>query len=531
MLRKIHIENFRTFRKFDLDFRDGLNILVGSNDAGKTTLLEAINLALTCRFRGRPLLQELSPHLVNQSARKDYVEAIARNDSPPPPTILIDLHLEDREDFADLKGENNHEKANSPGLRIEAAFNTNYSKEYERFLDSEGEIGLVPTEYYDVRWLDFAGNRLSRRSVPVKVSLIDASSLRLYAGADYYLQKTIDEQLDPAERVELSRVYRSLRERFSEDEGITAINEKLGETQKEVTDKRLSLSIDVSQSASWESGLVPHLDELPLQFIGGGGQSTLKILLALYRSLDNCHVVLIEEPENHQSPGSLNVLVEKIQERCEGRQVFLSTHSSFVLNKLGLENLALLGEGDPLRLSDLDSSTYDYFKKLPGYDTLRVVLANELVLVEGPSDELVYQRAYRDTHGKLPIEAGIDVISVGGLSARRFLAIAAPLGKKVKVLLDNDGDAVADVEALFENFKEVDTVELYVSDPLDGATLEPQLIKSVGRDALNEIFSKSYQSDEELANFMKRNKTACGLQLFETSKQVVMPPYITAAVA
>ena len=40
----------------------------------------------------------------------------------------------------------------------------------------------------------------------------------------------------------------------------------------------------------------------------------------------------------------------------------------------------------------------NYFKKLPGYDTLRLVLAKRVILVEGPSDELVVQRAYRDAH-------------------------------------------------------------------------------------------------------------------------------------
>jgi putative ATP-dependent endonuclease of the OLD family len=530
VLKKIHIENFRTFRNFDLDFREGLNILVGDNDAGKTTLLEAIHLALTCRYRGRPLLQELSPHLVNQAARQDYVAALERGESPSPPAILIDLYLEDIEEFAGLKGQNNHERADTPGLRVQASFNANYSEEYKRFLASGDKVKLVPTEYFDVRWLDFGGNGVSRRSASIKASFIDASALRLHAGADYYLQRTIDDQLDPAERVELSRVYRSLRERFSEDDSIASINEKLGETQKEVTHKRLSLSVDVSQSASWESGLVPHLDELPLQFVGGGGQSSLKILLALYRNLNNCHVVLIEEPENHQSPASLNILVEKIQERCEGRQVFLSTHSSFVLNKLGIEHLVLLGEGLPLRLSDLDPSTFEYFRKLPGYDTLRVVLARELVLVEGPSDELVYQRAYKDTHGTLPMEAGIDVISVGGLSARRFLEIAAPLGKSVKVVLDNDGETIAEVEARFKRFKKCEKIQLFVSDPAEGPTLEPQLINSIGREKLNDILSRSDGSDAELARFMKRNKTACGLQVFETSKQVEMPSYINAAV-
>ena len=35
-------ENFRLFPSFHLDARPGLNLLLGANAAGKTTLLEAI---------------------------------------------------------------------------------------------------------------------------------------------------------------------------------------------------------------------------------------------------------------------------------------------------------------------------------------------------------------------------------------------------------------------------------------------------------------------------------------------------------
>jgi len=35
--------------------------------------------------------------------------------------------------------------------------------------------------------------------------------------------------------------------------------------------------------------------------------------------------------------------------------------------------------------------TYNYFIKLPGFNTLRVLLANKIILVEGPADELIIQ--------------------------------------------------------------------------------------------------------------------------------------------
>src|SRR6185503_10822948 len=101
--------------------------------------------------------------------------------------------------------------------------------------------------------------------------------------------------------------------------------------------------------------------------------------------------------------GYLNVLLDRIDEKCQGRQVFIATHSAFVLNKLGLDRTVLLRQGTPAFLSDLSATTQSYFRRLPGYDTLRLLLAKRTVLVEGPSDELFFQKAYRQAKGRLPI--------------------------------------------------------------------------------------------------------------------------------
>lgn len=84
--------------------------------------------------------------------------------------------------------------------------------------------------------------------------------------------------------------------------------------------------------------------------------------------------------------------------------------------------------------------------RLPGHDTLRLILARRAILVEGPSDELIVQAAYVKRHGKMPLDDGVDVISVNSLAFRRFLEIAVLLDRVVAVVIDNDGK----IGALFE---------------------------------------------------------------------------------
>src|SRR5690606_3720820 len=95
---------------------------------------------------------------------------------------------------------------------------------------------------------------------------------------------------------------------------------------------------------------------------------------------------------------------------------------------------------EKLYFKDLEDTTHKYFKKLSGYDTLRLILCKKAILVEGDSDELVVQKAYMDKHeGKLPIEDNIDVISVRSLAFKRFLEIAKELKHPTAVVTDNDG--------------------------------------------------------------------------------------------
>jgi predicted ATP-dependent endonuclease of OLD family len=373
-ISRVLIKNYRCLSDSFIELNRNLNIIVGDNECGKSTFLEAVYLGLSGQLNGRSILSELHPHLFNAVAVASYIKGLIDKAPSPPPSILIELYFVDDPALAKLKGINNSKKEDVPGVKLLIEFNDAYKSEYESYIADPSLIKTVPVEYYIVRWRDFADNDVTSRSIPVKPCFIDASTIRNNVAASRYVLDIIKDSLTPKQQVDLALCYRMMKDKFLADAKVEEINHSLAEKKGVVSNKALSLSLDTSSRASWESGIMPHLDEIPMPLIGKGEQNSVKIKLAM-ESSDESHVFLIEEPENHLSFSNLNILIKHIADRRRDRQLLITTHSSFVLNKLGLECVLLFSKGKTTTLKALTPSTQDYFLKLPGYDTLRLMLA------------------------------------------------------------------------------------------------------------------------------------------------------------
>lgn len=532
VIEKLVVRNFLQFESLDVDFDPELNIFVGDNDAGKSTVLQALEMVLTGRVSGRPIDGELSPFWFTQSVVADYIAGLTSGASTPAPAILIEAYFRDSDVLARIKGKNNLYGVDSAGIRLTIGLDSAYAEEYAAYIADPHAVKSVPIEFYRVERMDFAGESTYGSRPLVTAVVIDASTLRLQSGTDYYLRKSIAAHLTPEARAKLSLTFRSSRDELLNEPAFIAANALLSVERKTLSQKSLTLAADVSARASWETSIVPHLDSIPFSQVGQGEQSAFKILLALEKTGQDRHIVMVEEPENHLSHSKLNQLIALLSERSSGQQLILTTHSSFVLNKLGIDKLRLVSSGKVSSLGALSADTKSYFLRLSGYDTLRMVLARAVILVEGPSDELIVQKAYFQEYKRMPLEDGIDVLSVQSLAFKRFLELGRELGCKVAVVTDlDDTNSDAKARKRFEGFEVPGKMRGFVGEVADGKTLEPQLIAAAGRGALNALFETSFGSDEELRKYMTSQKTEAALKIFEHPGPVMMPKYIQDSVA
>ena len=541
-ISKIVIHNFKCFREFKLELNTGLNILVGDNEVGKSTILEAIHLALTGIYSGRSIRNEVSSYLFNKDAVSEYLESLKTKKPILPPTLSIEIFFNGSIDV-NFEGNLNSDGASKvEGFKFEIIYSNQYDDEYGKLVKTN-QIVSLPIEYYVEKWTSFARKEITTRSVPFKSVLIDSSNYRYQNGSDVFITRIVKDLLDSEEIISIIQAYRKMVDNFSDEDAIKNINSRISQ-ESTIVDDDISISPDYGTKNSWENSLITQVSGIPFSFIGKGAQCIIKTELALSnKKTQDATIILLEEPESHISYTKLNQLISSIENKYSGKQILISTHSSFVANKLGLNNLILLNDMHTVKLKDIKSA--DFFKKMSGYDTLRLILCKKAILVEGDSDELVVQRAYMDTHnGRLPIQDGIDVITVG-LSFLRFLEVATILEKKTVVVSDNDGDIDA-IESKYsdylgDNKKEfidicidmtVDTGNLKIGNKnYNYNTLEPKLLYVNSRKTFNKIFETSFKTDDELRKYMKEHKTECALAIFESEIKITYPQYIMEAVS
>lgn len=533
MIKKLLIKNFKSVKEVTIELNSKINIFVGENDSGKSTILEALSIITTGRLHFYPFERQIKANLFNVDIRREYIKEIAEGKNPEPPKIIIEAYLDDNID-PKISRKNNEQHENVPGIRMVVEMDREYSEVYKQMLSSNS-VYDIPVELYKVSYNYFSGSeKVIFRFSPLKSVFIDAAHKDYSYMVDKFINTSINDILDQQDKIELSREYRNARYKFKEAEQVKKLNKEVAKKNK-FDDRKVSIDLNEARVDSWIEQMTVVVEDTPFEYVGFGTQNTIKSELALENSADKINIIIMEEPENNLSYTNMAKLIERV-EATAGKQIFIATHSSYVANKLDLKNLFLVNEGSAKAFSKLDKDTVNYFKKLPGYNTLRVVLAEKVILVEGPTDELILQRAYMDMKGHLPIKDGIDIIVVDSLAFKKYCAIAVMIGKQISIVTDNDGN----IKGLKERYSD------YIDNPLTRFfyeknetfnTLEPSVLNANCEDDgiptekfKNVVYKKSKNKNlsfEEMSSFMQKNKTEWAMRVFDLEEKIEYPEYIT----
>lgn len=249
-IERVIVKNYRRFDSLDIRFLPDFNIIVGDNESGKSTLLEAINLALKCQINRRPAAYELHPYLFHIGCVSQFIGDLKSGKRPPPPEILVELYFRNDLDLAETQGTNNSLTEDAQGLSLRICLDEEHCKEeYGSYVSKPAEVRTLPIEYYRVVWQTFAGHALETRWAPLRSCLIDPSSISNTYAANRYVVEFTRDYLTKEQQVNLALSYRKMRDTFAKEPAVGKINEGLATKKGTVSEKELSIAMDMTARA------------------------------------------------------------------------------------------------------------------------------------------------------------------------------------------------------------------------------------------------------------------------------------------
>lgn len=516
VITKIVLSNFKRFRSFELDFDSKLNILVGDNEAGKSTVLLAVDLILS-GSRTRVETQGLES-LFNKSA----VDAFLAGDRSVAnlPKLFAEVYLSEQNSPA-LCGKNNSMGINCDGIRLDCEPIDDYGVEILAAL--QDEHAHVPFEYYSIKFMTFSGEQFSGFRRPLRHLFIDSSQINQDYATREYTRSVYAATATLRERSTHDYLYRQSKLAFAQS-ALLEVNNKL---------PSYKFAVRSGAKAGLDTDLLITEDDIPIERKGKGRQCFIKTEFALQKNSGehSIDVLLLEEPENHLSHTNTRKLVQRISE-SEQKQVIIATHSSLICSRLDLRKTILLHRASarPAPLTSLPEDTAKFFMKAPDNNVLEFVLADKVVLVEGDSEFILFDAMYRAHAGATtPEHDGVQIISVGGLAFKRYMDIAKLLGIKTAVLRDNDRDRQTNCIERYSDYT-ADHIAVFSDSDDTRYTFEVCLYKD-NQAVCDELFLGD-RKKLTVQEYMLGNKAdAAFLLLDKKGSDLVAPAHIQDAIA
>jgi putative ATP-dependent endonuclease of OLD family len=469
---EVRVRNFRSLRSIDLTLAR-LTVLIGPNNSGKTSFLEALFAAMGA---GRRVL-----------TRDDIFISSKETNLPQDRLILIDVLIkptDSKGEFCDNFPEGSYWLnlwrngiAQDDDDNDFMAFRTRlkwkhesgeYSVERQFLKDWVSDSSKIE----DVEVISEAGTVTTKQLEPLALHFMDAkrdidddmkrqgsfwrrmtNDLGLLEGDIESFEKTLTEINE--EIVEKSGVLKHLKSTLDdlysimsgEREGV-----ELAPVARKLRDLTKGIDVNFTTQGSQTFPLVRH---------GMGTRSMASILVFRafmeWRSLlakeDAVHPMLaLEEPEAHLHPQAQRALFNQIME-IPG-QIMISTHSPYVAAHAEFGDLRhFRKEGadttvTAIDLSDLRSEDLQKMKWKVLNTRGDMLFANALVLFEGEAEEqafVIFAQKYWDRN---PNELGINFIGVGGAgSYLPFLRLARGFGIDWYIFSDAEDKPLKDMSA------------------------------------------------------------------------------------
>ena len=518
-IKALHIIGYKKFVTLDVEFNEHMNILVGENEAGKSTILDALKTVLNQQYRNtdKSVLRDLfNAQMVEEFRTSPSVKTLPRI------YIEVELVLDPQQKnasyfYGEVYGQRK-QQVEKFGIRFECK----YDEELGTGMEQSILEGKIPYEYYDLSWKTFAGNPYQMIRRPLQFLAIDTTSSAVAPSFNYYNRTLFTSKYNEQTRAKAKNDFRTkLIEAFA----ATELPELGGDRKFGIDTKKVVL----------ETVLSVYEGEIALENRGSGMESLIKTEIALEKS-NGLDVILMEEPENHLSFTALRKMLEGISEKQKDSQIIVATHNSMIASRLNLNNVLWITEDGVKSLKGVKSDVAEFFVRADDNAFLQLLLSKKVFLVEGATEFLLLPMFYQQITGHTIEEDGISVISCNGISYKRYLEIAKATDKRIAVVTDNDEKAHRITEAA--SFNQANNLQhIFMGATVDEWTWEACIYKEnkatldgmidVQAGTAYRFHDKDYGT---VLGKMLNHKVDVAYQMLTSGKTFAVPQYIKDAI-
>lgn len=534
MLKHIKVNNFRSLDNFSMDFNEGLNVIIGENDAGKTSLIDSMKILFDESkieredFRDEEENVTIEIETDNTTYRMSVEPKNLKSilESKPSQETCQKIHTKiNSENFKDKTEDNQREilreccklfgigsKSNS---RIETLTNNLNTK---------------------LREIENKNLFIEQKSLNYPISFLDGKE---FENMNSFFEKSFFKELkqniwnyeieDKTIKTHLTNVINKFKAEALSEENAKELYENLSEFLPNFKEIDVFIEPDPQMKFNIDVNLLNSNDQqISLKKMGDGTnrRTTMAIFKHKQDKNDLCYV--FDEPDTHLHIKAQLDIFNLFNDLAENnKQVIITTHSPFLINEINPKDIKLLSldSNNASNIKTLTEEIEPYVLNDLGINNIDLFFTNKLIIVEGETEQLFLPKFYQKIYKHPLSHKFVKIVKAEGIkdipNVVRITKNAFP-DTPMYILMDNDSKETEEkLKELIDRYDDLtwDNIFIIGNKEFEDSFSDEVLVKSINdyltacnmnevrinMEKIIELRKKQYGLSNAINQFIKQN--------------------------